>query len=55
MVPSKGPTTAEQDQRIADTIRHEEPRLRRFVRARVADADDVEDILPSTSLWRHTG
>lgn len=45
LVPFEDPTTTEQDQRIAETIRHEEPRLRRFVRARVADADDVEDIL----------
>jgi RNA polymerase sigma factor (sigma-70 family) len=38
-------TTAEQDQRIADIIRREQARLRRFIQARVADAGDVDDIL----------
>jgi RNA polymerase sigma factor (sigma-70 family) len=31
--------------RLTDTIRHEERRLRRFIRTRVADIDDAEDIL----------
>src|SRR5215831_10017881 len=34
-----------QDQRLADTIRGERGRLRTFIRARVADIDDAEDIL----------
>jgi RNA polymerase sigma factor (sigma-70 family) len=38
-------TAAEQDQRIVDTIREEQPRLRRFIRQRVANDEDVEDIL----------
>src|ERR1700730_11164972 len=36
---------AEQDQRISDAISREEPRLRNFIRKRVADRDDAEDIL----------
>ncbi len=31
--------------RLTDTIRREERRLRRFIRARVADIDDAEDVL----------
>ena len=42
---SKPLTTAEQDRRIADAVRDEEPRLRTFIRRRVADADEAEDIL----------
>ncbi len=38
-------TIAEQDQAIADTIRKEQGRLRRFIRKRVSDAEDAEDIL----------
>jgi RNA polymerase sigma factor (sigma-70 family) len=38
-------TIAEQDEGIVDTIRQQQPRLRRFIRRRVADAEDVEDIL----------
>jgi RNA polymerase sigma factor (sigma-70 family) len=44
-VSSKALTTAEQDRRIADAVRDEEPRLRRFIRRRVTDADEAEDIL----------
>jgi len=36
---------ASQDGRIADTIRREQDRLRKFIRARVADIDDAEDVL----------
>lgn len=35
----------EQDSRIADAMRREESRLRQFIRRRVPDARDVEDIL----------
>ena len=37
--------TAEQDRRISETIERERPRLRNFIRKRVADAADAEDIL----------
>jgi RNA polymerase sigma factor (sigma-70 family) len=37
--------TFEQDQRIADVIKREQSRLRNFIRSRVADPRDVEDIL----------
>jgi RNA polymerase sigma factor (sigma-70 family) len=33
------------DQRIVDTIEREQPRLQRFIRSRVAQASDAEDIL----------
>jgi RNA polymerase sigma factor (sigma-70 family) len=33
------------DQQISDTIERESPRLRNFIRKRVADRSDVEDIL----------
>jgi RNA polymerase sigma factor (sigma-70 family) len=33
------------DQPLADLVRREESRLRRFIRRRVANAEDVEDIL----------
>src|SRR5262249_7176657 len=36
---------AGQDRRLADTIRREQGRLRTFIRTRVADIDDAEDIL----------
>jgi RNA polymerase sigma factor (sigma-70 family) len=42
---SNARTTAEQDQRIADAIQKEQPRLRRFIRQRVTEDEDVEDIL----------
>jgi RNA polymerase sigma factor (sigma-70 family) len=35
----------EQDQRISEAISRGEPRLRNFIRKRVADAGDAEDIL----------
>jgi RNA polymerase sigma factor (sigma-70 family) len=37
--------TAEQDDRIADVVKREQSRLRNFIRRRVRDARDVEDIL----------
>jgi len=37
--------TAEVDQRIADAIGHEQARLRNFIRRRVPDPADVEDVL----------
>jgi RNA polymerase sigma factor (sigma-70 family) len=36
---------AEQDQRISEAISRERPRLRNFIRKRVADREDAEDIL----------
>lgn len=39
------PMALEQDQRISDMVRREESRLRRFIRRRVPDARDAEDIL----------
>ena len=35
----------EQDQRISDAVVHEQSRLRNFIRRRVADPGDAEDIL----------
>jgi RNA polymerase sigma factor (sigma-70 family) len=35
----------EQDQRLSEVIRREQARLRQFIRRRVADPRDVEDIL----------
>jgi len=35
----------EQDQKISDAISRDEPRLRNFIRRRVADQGDAEDIL----------
>jgi RNA polymerase sigma factor (sigma-70 family) len=40
-----GPGRREQDQRISDAVTREESRLRRFIRRRVPDARDAEDIL----------
>ena len=37
--------TLEQDRRIAETVDREQSRLRRFIRRRVPDPRDVEDIL----------
>ena len=37
--------TLEQDQRISDVIKREQSRLRNFIRRRVLDPRDVEDIL----------
>jgi RNA polymerase sigma factor (sigma-70 family) len=36
---------AEQDQRISEAIEREQSRLRTFIRRRVADRDDAEDVL----------
>ena len=36
--------TAEQDQRITETVERERARLRRFIRRRVTDEGDAEDI-----------
>ena len=38
-------TAVQQDQRIAEALAREQDRLRRFIRKRVADAADAEDIL----------
>ena len=38
-------TLAEQDRQIADTVRRDRARLRNFVRRRVADDGDAEEIL----------
>jgi RNA polymerase sigma factor (sigma-70 family) len=40
-----GQRTAEQDERIAEAIRREQPRLRNFIRKRIADEHDAEDVL----------
>jgi RNA polymerase sigma factor (sigma-70 family) len=37
--------TADRDQRLSEAIERERPRLRSFIRKRVADARDAEDIL----------
>src|SRR2546430_13750706 len=36
---------AEQDQRISEVVKREQSRLRNFIRRRVADPRDAEDIL----------
>jgi|SRR5579859_398661 len=41
---SEWPMT-EQDQRISEAVSRDEPRLRKFIRRRVADPRDAEDIL----------
>jgi RNA polymerase sigma factor (sigma-70 family) len=38
-------TIAQQNQSIADAMERDEPRLRNFIRNRVLDSNDVEDIL----------
>jgi len=43
--PSIGWMTVEQDQRIADAVEQEQGRLRNFIRKRVMDEGDAEDIL----------
>jgi RNA polymerase sigma factor (sigma-70 family) len=40
-----GASIAEQDRLIAEAVERDEPRLRRFIRARVADIGDAEDVL----------
>jgi len=42
---SRSRGTNEENQRIAETFRQEQPRLRNFIRKRVADDADIEDIL----------
>jgi RNA polymerase sigma factor (sigma-70 family) len=42
---STGSIADDQDARISEAITREEPRIRAFVRRRVPDADDAEDIL----------
>ena len=46
--------TDEQDRRISEAVEQEQSRLRNFIRRRVADEGDVEDILQNvfTELWR---
>src|ERR1700732_5441748 len=36
---------ADQDQRISETVKREQSRLRNFIRKRVADSSEAEDIL----------
>ena len=40
-----GQRIAEQDERIAEAIRQEQPRLRNFIRRRIPDDDEAEDVL----------
>jgi RNA polymerase sigma factor (sigma-70 family) len=42
---SKEPMALEEDQRISEVVRREQSRLRSFIRRRVPDARDAEDIL----------
>ena len=42
---SPGPMAREQDRRISDAVDREQSRLRTFIRGRVPDARDAEDIL----------
>ena len=42
---SLAPTAREQDQRISEVVRREQSRLRNFIRQRVPDVRDAEDIL----------
>jgi RNA polymerase sigma factor (sigma-70 family) len=44
-LPSTLLTATQQDQRLVDTISRERRRLRSFIRKRVANADEAEDIL----------
>jgi len=44
-LPSTLLTATQQDQRLVDTISRERSRLRSFIRKRVANADEAEDIL----------
>ncbi len=46
MEPPHAPTTLpQQDREIADAVARERPRLRNFIRRRVIDQDEAEDIL----------
>ena len=40
-----GQMSLEQDQRISDVVKRDESRLRNFIRSRVPDPLDAEDIL----------
>jgi RNA polymerase sigma factor (sigma-70 family) len=44
-VASLSPMSLEQDRRISDVVRREQSRLRNFIRSRVPDPGDAEDIL----------
>jgi RNA polymerase sigma factor (sigma-70 family) len=44
-MPSGNWTVAEQDQFIAEAFERDEPRLRKFIRRRVLDTSDAEDVL----------
>lgn len=44
-LPNTPPPLTEQNREIADTIARERPRLRNFIRRRVFDQDEAEDIL----------
>lgn len=44
-MPSPDWTVTEQDQFIADALKRDEPRLRSFIRKRVLDDGDAEDVL----------
>jgi RNA polymerase sigma factor (sigma-70 family) len=44
-MPSPDWTIAEQDQFIAEALQRDEPRLRNFIRKRVLDSEDAEDVL----------
>ncbi|HEX4021763.1 MAG TPA: sigma-70 family RNA polymerase sigma factor [Acidobacteriaceae bacterium] len=44
-MPSRDWTIDEQDQLISEAMARDEPRLRNFIRKRVADSEDAEDIL----------
>jgi len=48
---------AQQDERLSEAIERERPRLRNFIRKRVADQSDAEDILQEVfyELARLTG
>jgi RNA polymerase sigma factor (sigma-70 family) len=45
LMPSQDSTLAEQDRFFTETLQRDEPRLRSFIRRRVLDAGDAEDIL----------
>jgi RNA polymerase sigma factor (sigma-70 family) len=44
-MPSRDWTISEQDQFIAEALERDEPRLRSFIRKRVLDSGDAEDVL----------
>src|SRR6266853_5203884 len=44
-MPTQDSTLAEQDRFFTETLERDEPRLRSFIRRRVLDAGDAEDIL----------